>query len=663
MEGKKETISELTNTAWSLLDEYHQEVNLGKLDEDSARVLAAERIQRIRYGDEYKDYFWIIDMQPVMIMHPYRSDLISTDLSSYQDPKGTRLFVEAVKVAGENGEGYIDYMWQWKDDSSRVVPKLSYVKAFDAWGWIVGTGIYLEDVREEIRSLKNKLLVITLLFTLLISAILAFIIRQSLVIENRRKRAEQRLILSRQKYKSLVEASTEGTLMMLEGKFIFSNVKFSTLSGYDPDEVRTLSFEDFFSSSREELLGMFDDPKKSVSRETILHCKDGNDKEVVISVSRVSYAEGFGYIIIIKEVSLLDRMQKEGMLLTQDMQQSFTDLMIGEIRSAVNVETLTHIYKRLPILVRALLDSGRRTEAINRIITLVADAMHKQVIGLRISELGEPPCDFAFMLMGSAGREELTLATDQDNAIIYLDTGDEVAGDYFRKLGKVLSDDLHAIGYEYCKGEIMAKNPEWTQKLITWKDYFSKWINTSDPQAILDAAIFFDFRYIYGKEALVKELRTHVQEIVEDKAVFFFHMAQAVLNFKAPLNIFGSIVGKEPGDHETMLDIKKVMLPIVTFLRLYAIRGRLDSHNSMKRLEGLKDAKLIDPASCKELREGYDLLMRIRLRGQVNSIYKNESPGNLVNMDNLTRSERSELKALLSHISNLQSKVNFDYKG
>ncbi len=663
MEGKKETISELANTAWSLLDEFHQEELSGQIQGDSARILAAERIKLVRYGNEYKDYFWIIDKQPVMIMHPYRPELINTDLSDYQDPNGIRLFVEATKVVSETGEGFINYMWQWKDDSTRVVPKLSYVREFEPWEWIVGTGIYLEDVQEEIRSLKIKLLRITLLFTLLISAILAFIIRQSFIIENKRKNAEKRLILSRQKYKVLVEASTEGTLMMLHGEFIYSNVKFSVLSGYDPEEVRVLSFEAIFQLDWEKVLALFDDPKKSVSRELLLSCKDGSIKEVVISVSKVSYAEGSGFIIIVKEVSLLDRMQKEGMLLTQDMQQSFTNFLITEIERAEDVQQLSIIYKRLPVLVKALLDSGRRSEPINSIITAVGDAIHKRVLRFGLHSLGEPPCDFAFMVLGSQGRGEQTLATDQDNAIIFDNKTSDEEKKYFIKLGKQVNEDLDTIGYRYCIGEVMAGNPKWNQSLQTWEEYFTTWINTSNPQDILDAAIFFDFRFLFGEEKLVNTLREHVRKVSENKSVFFYHMAQTVLKFKIPVNIFGSIVGKEPGDEETVLDIKKVMLPLVCFIRLYAIMKKCVKINSMERLEEIFSVKAIDTSSYEELVSGLDLLMRIRLRFQVNSIYKNEIPENLVDLDNLTRNERSMLKALFSHISNLQTKVNFDFKG
>ena len=238
--GKKEMISELTQSVCSLIEEYHQEAETFQLSLDSAQTMAQERVQKMRYGHELKDYFWIIDMHPNMIMHPYRPELVGSDLNDYKDPNGKLLFVESVNTITEQGEGFIDYMWQWKDDSTRIVPKLSYVKAFEPWGWIVGTGIYLEDVRIEIGLLKTSLLRIALWMSFILITILAFIIRQSLGIENRRRRAEQEVLQSREKYKTLVQASTEGTLMMVDQSFAFSNLKFSTLSGYAPAEVREM---------------------------------------------------------------------------------------------------------------------------------------------------------------------------------------------------------------------------------------------------------------------------------------------------------------------------------------------------------------------------------------------------------------------------------------
>lgn len=156
MDRKKEMIRELVNVAWNVLDDYNQEYVNGTLTKAEAQERAARQISQMRYGEENKDYYWIIDMQPTMIMHPYRDELVNTDLSEYEDREGKRLFVEAVELVKQQDDGFIRYMWQWKDDPNRIVPKLSYVKAFQPWNWVIGTGIYIEDVKEEINQLEKR---------------------------------------------------------------------------------------------------------------------------------------------------------------------------------------------------------------------------------------------------------------------------------------------------------------------------------------------------------------------------------------------------------------------------------------------------------------------------------------------------------------------------
>jgi len=302
MNDKKVMISELTNTVWSLLDEYNQEYKSMNFSKEEAQRMAASRIEQIRYGKEHKDYFWIIDLHPTMIMHPYRPELINSDLTNYKDAHGKKLFVEATKLVAQNGEGFINYMWQWKDDSTRIVPKLSYVKEYEPWGWIVGTGIYLEDVTKEISVLKTRLLKVSFIIALFITIILSFVIRQSLKIENKRKNAENKLLLSKQKYKSLVEASTEGTLMIINQSIVFSNFKFNKLIGYDTAQVISLNFDDIFTVNWEQVISSFEDPKKSISLEAQIKCQNNTEKDVILSISKIKYPEDNGYIIITKEI-------------------------------------------------------------------------------------------------------------------------------------------------------------------------------------------------------------------------------------------------------------------------------------------------------------------------------------------------------------------------
>jgi PAS domain S-box-containing protein len=335
MDNKKEMISELTNTAWSLLEEFDLEYKRLNYSKEKAQEMAASRIEKIRYGKENKDYFWIIDMHPTMIMHPYRSELKQADLSNYEDPNGVKLFVEAVEAVDSQGEGFIDYMWQWKDDSTRIVPKLSYVRGYEPWGWVIGTGIYLEDVKEEITILKTRLLRISFVIALIIIVILLFVIRQSLNFENKRKDAEAKLLLSRQKYKSLVEASTEGTLMIRNSTIIFSNVKFNKLIAYDSADVVSLSFNDIFKADWEQVISSFGDPKKSISLETQIKRRDQTEKDVILSISKIKQGEDIGYIIITKEITHKKQIEKQTEQLSEELQTSLL-LMNQSIRPIIN---------------------------------------------------------------------------------------------------------------------------------------------------------------------------------------------------------------------------------------------------------------------------------------------------------------------------------------
>lgn len=205
MEKKRETLQSLTDTAWSLLSVCHQQVIDGALDTDAAKAHALKHIRGIRYGLERKDYFWVNDLHPTMLMHPYRPDLEGQDLTDFTDPVGKRLFVEFVKTVQANDSGYVDYMWQWKDDPNRMVPKISFVKIFKPWGWVIGTGMYIDDVHAEILSISNNLIRIFIAILAIALTISLYIIRETLRDEKRRRRTEKALIASEKNYRLLAD--------------------------------------------------------------------------------------------------------------------------------------------------------------------------------------------------------------------------------------------------------------------------------------------------------------------------------------------------------------------------------------------------------------------------------------------------------------------------
>ncbi len=191
---KKEMVRELTQVAWNILLSNEKKERSGKLSRKEAQNAAIGQLRDIRYGEENKDYYWISDQQPRLIMHPYRPDLVGDDLTDFTDPHGKRLFVEFANVVKTSDAGFVDYMWQWKDDPKKIVPKLSYVKGFAPWGWIIGTGIYLEDVEKEIATLSRNLFRLAIGILLVVAALSAFVVAQAVNAQKRRFLAEKKLL-------------------------------------------------------------------------------------------------------------------------------------------------------------------------------------------------------------------------------------------------------------------------------------------------------------------------------------------------------------------------------------------------------------------------------------------------------------------------------------
>jgi len=186
MDGKREAIMHLTESEWSRLNFFYTQAQNGLISEEEAKLRAVGLLQQVRYGPELEDYFWINDMTPNMIMHPYRPDLEGRNVSGFEDPAGKRLFAEMVDTVKKNGAGFVDYLWQWKGDPGKIVPKISYVKGFAPWGWIIGTGIYVEDVKHEILAITHRLILTCSGILVLFLILSGYIVRQGTKAEKER---------------------------------------------------------------------------------------------------------------------------------------------------------------------------------------------------------------------------------------------------------------------------------------------------------------------------------------------------------------------------------------------------------------------------------------------------------------------------------------------
>ncbi len=295
IEQKKLMISELVYSVYNVVEYFHDLELQGLLSTCDAKEQALEQVRKIRYGPENKDYFWINDLYPNMIMHPYTPYLENTSLVDYKDPNGKKLFVEFVRKVEAEGEGYVDYIWQWKDNSEKLVPKLSFVKGFKPWEWIIGTGIYLEDVDKEIDNIIKKQNYSALVIVLFMSIISLFVIKQNLGLERKHQAANEQLAVSENKYKTIFE-NTGSAMALIENDMTISliNSEFEILSGLSKEDIENkLSFPDFFEQEYVEEMIDFHrlrrtDPGLAPEKyESLFIDKDSNLKNVWLTVEMI----------------------------------------------------------------------------------------------------------------------------------------------------------------------------------------------------------------------------------------------------------------------------------------------------------------------------------------------------------------------------------------
>ncbi len=308
IDRKREMIQELTNTALSLLAEAEREARVGITTRKAAQKKAMMYIGALRYGKEGKDYFWIQDMQPRMLMHPYRPDLNGKDVSDVADPEGRRIFVEFTQIVQQHQKGFVEYVWQWKDVPARIAAKESYICGFQPWGWIIGTGMYIDDVNLEIKRIKRNLVYALVVIAGLMSVVLLSNVRQSLNAEKKRTAMQASLLKAEERYRSLIEATTEGTLLVLDGRCRYGNPTLLHMTGYTADQLELLELEDLLPHDPEnetlwEHLELLSSGKAGARNfEAALARSDREKKECIITLNPITFADHSGIIVLARDI-------------------------------------------------------------------------------------------------------------------------------------------------------------------------------------------------------------------------------------------------------------------------------------------------------------------------------------------------------------------------
>lgn len=358
----------------------------------------------------------------------------------------------------------------------------------------------------------------------------------------------------------------------------------------------------------------------------------------------------------IHHLAVMSGARLEGVVSSHDLiwlQGAHPVALAREIDAHGSLEELAGAGARIQGVVKWLSDGGAGPFQIGRIVAELNDRLVRRTVEIIEAALergghGRPPVPYSWIAAGSEGRREQTLKTDQDNGLVYEDPPGplrEAAAAYFGRLASEAGAALVRIGFPPCPGGFMASTPRWCQPASVWREHFASWMENPHPEPLLHAAIFFDLRPVAGAEAPGRALWEWICARAPARALFLRYMARAAAERQPPLGFFGGFVVERSGVHEGRLDIKaRGVFPVTQAMRVYALSLGLVDTNTLDRLAKAGPAVGLTPAEIQELREGYEVICRLRLRHQLGCVEAGVPPDNFIDPQGLGKADRLLLK-------------------
>jgi CBS domain-containing protein len=333
------------------------------------------------------------------------------------------------------------------------------------------------------------------------------------------------------------------------------------------------------------------------------------------------------------------------------------------IRSARDIDEAARAAARVRDLLQPMLDEGNAPEAITALVTGVNDLVTSRLIELTDLDAALRNAGACWIVLGSAGRSEQTLATDQDNAIVFADGADpETRRRELLPLAERVNRALDRSGYPLCRGEVMAGNPRWCLAEAEWRDRFAAWIDVPEPEALLNAAIFFDFRAVHGEPSVVARLRAWLAGYAPDRGRFLFPMVQTALGNQPPLGLIRDFAVARGGEHAGTVDLKVNGVQLfVEPARIYSLADGVAATNTLERLAGVAGVRGIPAAELDALVDAFRVIQRLRLGLNAAQHARSEPLHNHLDPAALNDEARRSLKHALRQARNLQARLARDF--
>ncbi|MGR5250768.1 DUF294 nucleotidyltransferase-like domain-containing protein [Vibrio astriarenae] len=339
-------------------------------------------------------------------------------------------------------------------------------------------------------------------------------------------------------------------------------------------------------------------------------------------------------------------------------------LLVSSIFQQQTIEDLAALSEQVKDSFVRMVNEDANSHMVGSAMSVIGRSIKQRIIELAEEELGNAPIPYCFLALGSMGRDEQLIVTDQDNAIILDDSYDqEKHGEYFNKFAKFICDALDKCGYSYCTGDIMATNPEWRMTRREWEACFANWIDDPNPKALLNASIFFDLDGVYGRLKWAEQLNGFIVRRARKNNRFLACLARNALNRTPPLGFFQSFVMEKDGQHKNSINLKRRgTAPLADLIRVHALAVGSRAKNSFERLDDIIDANILPKGRAKDLRDAMEFICMVRIRHQALDVEHGIEADNNIEPDNLSDFERRNLKDAFQILSNAQNFLKFRYQ-
>lgn len=366
----------------------------------------------------------------------------------------------------------------------------------------------------------------------------------------------------------------------------------------------------------------------------------------------------------IRHVVLVDDGKAVGVVSERDLfalQQASMSSIALTLRQADDLDTLKQAAVQIRRLARGLLDQEASPEQVTRLISELNDQLSRRIVDRAMAEVDLMGASWCWIALGSEGRLEQTLLTDQDNGLIFTVPDDQTADQVRERLlpaARQANAWLAECGFPLCKGEIMASNPKWCMSWDEWQAMFGGWLVHNDSQVLLHATIFFDFRALSGNAKLASSLREWLNERMRVERRFLKLMVENALANRPPLGLIRDFSLAGEGEYAHTLDLKINGITLfVDSARILALSTGVSETSTAMRLRKVVEALKLDEEEVRNWIDAFHTLQRLRLLLHREHLVTGEAMHNHLNPDALGKLDRNQLKDALRQAKRLQARL------